>query len=352
MAIRLGNSGPDFLDGTSFADFIRGFGDSDTLQGQAGNDLMLGDDGDDYIYDSNESGSFDLGNDTMVGGSGDDEIYSFGGKDLIDAGEGDEECGDYVYIDRSELQKGLQVYGTGIPSESDSPFVNLLGSSMVMSDGSIATNMEQLELIATAQSDTIMLANVFGLEKTWVYAGEGGDVVTTGSSKDKVWADDGNDTVVLGAGDDKAWGGEGNDSMWGAADNDKLWGNDGNDKLFGGNGDDTIDGGDGRDRYVGGNGADTFVLEQGEIDYDLISDYQFDNPAELQTLEPASYDTIKLEGYFNIDPVLSLVNESTGLVQITYEQGTEGQYEEYFFAPGITSEDLTYVEICNYDVPV
>ncbi|RAH99955.1 hypothetical protein DLJ53_19655 [Acuticoccus sediminis] len=344
MAIRLGTSIADKLVGTPLADYIRGYAGDDTLVGDdaggAGNDIIVGDEGNDIIYGGVEEGA-DTGNDVMMGGDGDDSIFSYGGRDYIDGGDellgGD---GDFALIDRSDASSALTVYGTGfgglIPAARFSP-----SSAAVMSDGTIFTDIERLELIATDYSDRLYLANNFGLDETEIHAGAGGDVVQTGSSVDKVWGEDGNDYIGLGAGDDTAYGGvmndtvdggagddvvrggDGNDSLLGGDDNDELFGGDGNDIVSGGDGDDELHGGADQDTYIGGEGADSFYLAYGTIDFDLIADYE---PGE---------DTIIVSfvGIEEEDVLIDVLNPATGLVSVA----VDGMESEYFFADGITS---------------
>jgi Ca2+-binding RTX toxin-like protein len=107
-----------------------------------------------------------------------------------------------------------------------------------------------------------------------VFAGDGNDKVLTGSGRDLLIGEKGDDYINGGAGNDVILGGEGADQLNGDTGNDVLYGEDGNDQLSGGPGDDGLLGGPGTDFLVGGPGADIFDLRPGEIDGDVIADFE------------------------------------------------------------------------------
>ena len=72
MAVIVGTSEPDFLEGTFFNDLIQGLEGNDTLFGNRGNDTLIG----------------GLGADSMVGGLGNDIFYVDNVNDIVVAGQG------------------------------------------------------------------------------------------------------------------------------------------------------------------------------------------------------------------------------------------------------------------------
>lgn len=347
MAIRFGTSVGDRLRGSNGTDLIRGYEGDDLLIGDddvdSGNDLMIGDEGNDTFYggvydDSGETAvSSDSGSDTMLGGEGDDVFHSGGGADLIDGGDGY----DMAYIDRSDLDGGMSVFGNGFGGR-----VRSIGSSnsMTISDGSVVGDVEGLELTGTDFNDTIFLANNYALEDVTVYGGQGNDNIVTGDSEDVIEGGEGRDIISMGAGDDTADGGEGrdiidggagNDSIIGGGNNDILSGGEGEDVLLGGSGEDVLiggagadelDGGEGFDTYTGGEGADSFLMAWGEMEYDLVTDYDSVN------------DTITVafgEGITEEDVLISVLSEEYGLVSVQVTGEDDFVTTEYFIAQGV-----------------
>lgn len=130
---------------------------------------------------------------------------------------------------------------------------------------------------------------------TWVFAGDGPDIIQTGSDQDlvcgklgndiittgegfdQVWGGDGKDVLDVGAGPDHAEGGQGDDVIFGGPDNDVLYGDNppnvlvppttGADTLSGGEGDDELRGGPSADHLMGNSGTDRLF---GDEDDDLL----------------------------------------------------------------------------------
>ena len=141
-------------------------------------------------------------------------------------------------------------------------------------------------VIDSSVGDDTVLIDAAVTTNVMVQAGQGDDVVESGSGNDRIYGEDGNDTVSGGAGNDwliggdgsdlisgnngsdLAVGGEGDDVIHGHAGNDLLLGNDGNDQLFGELGNDWLMGGDGLDMLTGGLGND---LLWGGRDNDLLA---------------------------------------------------------------------------------
>lgn len=69
-------------------------------------------------------------------------------------------------------------------------------------------------------------------------------------------------------------GGNGSDTLEGGADNDLLNGAAGDDNLDGGAGSDTLMGAAGADTLAGGADADQFRFKAGEVQGDLVADFE------------------------------------------------------------------------------
>jgi Ca2+-binding RTX toxin-like protein len=101
-----------------------------------------------------------------------------------------------------------------------------------------------------------------------VDAGDGNDVIETGSEVDTVIGGIGNDFVFSGKGSDAVDGGDGNDTLAGGNQFDELTGGRGNDAIQGGEADDTLIGGIGDDTLVGEAGNDLLI---GGADNDMLT---------------------------------------------------------------------------------
>jgi Ca2+-binding RTX toxin-like protein len=102
---------------------------------------------------------------------------------------------------------------------------------------------------------------------------KGRDTIAGGAGNDGVYGDDGDDQVDGGLGDDIVGGGDGQDVVNGGAGNDLVDGGAGHDVVIAGSGDDVVHGGDGHDQLTGGAGRDTFVFESG-FGKDVVLDFQ------------------------------------------------------------------------------
>ncbi|MBA2653478.1 MAG: tandem-95 repeat protein [Gammaproteobacteria bacterium] len=83
MAIILGNSEDNLINGTSSNDVITGENGADTIEGGAGSDIIDGGNGADTI----EGGS---GNDILSGGNGEDTLDGGAGNDILSGGNGED----------------------------------------------------------------------------------------------------------------------------------------------------------------------------------------------------------------------------------------------------------------------
>jgi Ca2+-binding RTX toxin-like protein len=93
MAIIVGTTGPDTLEGTGQPDFIKGKGGDDTLLGLGERDDLRGGFGDDTLFGGNGKDTLlgDAGDDFLFGGAADDTLIGGKGADFLDGGQGDDE---------------------------------------------------------------------------------------------------------------------------------------------------------------------------------------------------------------------------------------------------------------------
>ncbi|SMH58901.1 calcium-binding protein [Azospirillum agricola] len=192
--LMIGNSGFDYMDGKEGADIQIGLGGDDELRGGYGNDWLFGNSGDDLLDGS-------AGADVMVGGSGNDIYYYDNPRDRIV---------ETLWGGTDEVRAWI--------------------------DATLPDQVENLTLLASATNGT----------------GNGLNNVLTGN---------GSDNSLSGLG--------GADRLFGGAGNDTLDGGTGADTLIGGTGDDLLIGGAGADRFVAapGGGADIvqdFSFAQGD----------------------------------------------------------------------------------------
>lgn len=104
--------------------------------------------------------------------------------------------------------------------------------------------------------------------------GEGGDDRIAGDAgNDVLDGGKGKDLLDGGSGNDAMSGGDGEDVLSGGSGDDVLDGGDGHDLLVGGTGDDLLVGGSGHDTMTSGTGKDVFVFESG-FGKDVVLDFQ------------------------------------------------------------------------------
>ena len=216
------------------------------VQAVGGNDRLLGGAGDDIL-------DADTGQNVLKGEGGNDSL-SGAGLDTFDGGDGD----DSAYLDRTAATVNLSFNLTDV-----SQVTTLVG------DGSTVQNVENVS----------------------IFAGTGGDTLSTGAGHDNLYGGGGDDTLQGRGGDDSLDGGSGTNSLFGGAGDDYL-SSSGIDALNGGDGYDIAridrtgsataltfnftdsstptDLGDGTTvihceefQLVGGDGSDTFVTGAG-----------------------------------------------------------------------------------------
>ena len=126
-------------------------------------------------------------------------------------------------------------------------------------------DVTKISVFAGAGNDRVLSTLVFD---TFIYGGDGDDLLQGGYRNDLLSGGDGNDFMFGRHGDDAFNGGDGDDNMLGGSGEDRLFGFAGNDRLVGDIGNDVLAGGDGNDRVVGNAGDD---LLNGNAGDDIIS---------------------------------------------------------------------------------
>lgn len=115
------------------------------------------------------------------------------------------------------------------------------------------TNLTSVSVTGNDGNDTILGTADFD---DVIVAGDGNDIITTGTGANNIDGGDGHDTITADAGADTIEGGDGHDMISAGDDNDSIIAGDGNDTVSGDTGDDTITAGDGNDLINGNDGLD------------------------------------------------------------------------------------------------
>ena len=194
------------------------------------------------------------------------------------------------------------------------------GSVSVTGGRPTVNNTTQIEIFGQAGNDTITADESNGaLPPMLVFAGDGNDKITGGSSNDMLFGQAGNDTINGGGGNDLLFGGDGNDVLTGGAGNDQVFGEAGNDTMIWnpGDGTDLFEGGDGNDTALvnGGNGAETFAITANgtRVRFDRISPAPF-------SLDIGTTENLVLHAGGG-DDVITAGNGLANLIQLTLDGG-------------------------------
>ena len=208
------NPGAPPVAGTDGGDFLVAADAGQALSGNGGDDILLGGDG----------------NDTLNGGNDDDYLYGAGGNDLLEGGAGDDIL---VHDDGVETLNG----GTGTDIlVIDWSFVD---SAATLEAGLAADQQGGFSgRFGTADGDD---ATFTSIEQFYIFSGDQGDTLTTGSGDDQLVTNGGNDLVNAGDGADVVFGGAGNDIVNAEGGNDFVQTDSGSDELNGGTGSDTLE---------------------------------------------------------------------------------------------------------------
>ncbi|NER39686.1 MAG: hypothetical protein F6J93_38090 [Oscillatoria sp. SIO1A7] len=266
----VGDSNPNFLDGSQGNDVITGGGTTDTLSGGEGNDLLRAD-----------------ANSFMSGGAGIDTLIATGNNATLIGGDGDDS------LDVSGNNDASLTGGAGNDIISATGFNEYLSGG----DGNDTLSLQTFggfpasgsransTLIGGEGNDSLFALSV--TSATWLNGGAGNDILVSNNA---------NDTLIGGEGNDLYVGAEGGDTLGrtpevgGAArsGNDTLYGFKGADSLIGIVG--TFDG----FYYTGpGEGGDTITSFDGGTDRIYLSSVNFANLASpgspLQASNPGEY---------------------------------------------------------------
>ena len=335
--IVLGSDGNDVIGGTSGDDVIDGGKGDDVINGGNGNDIIFGGEGNDKIFSSGWS------SDTMTGDAGSD-IFVIGNYaisndvitdfDITDSNEKIDlsnfvaskhgistlarivdlkmaQVGSDVKITFSNSSKTLMVKNikvsdltaekfilnnapTPISAISDqqilitkdfsfnlsSVFNDIDGDNLLysakLSDGSLLPSWLVIDSLSGnfsghAPGDaenltiTITATDIFGVSSSSNFKLAVNDKIIFGTDEnDNIAGTFASETIEGGKGDDVINGGNGNDI---------IFGDEGNDKIFGGNSWNN-------NNLTGNSGSDTFIIKDGIISDDIITDFNANDPNE------------------------------------------------------------------------
>ena len=272
----IGDSGDNFIVGSSNINDLRGNAGSDVIYGTSGDDDLTGDTARGYLDPANSDDGNDSlfggsGNDRLWGNGGNDKLYGEGGNDILYGQQGDDHL--YGGYGDDDIRGGV---GNDILFGNDGD--DLMYGDEAAAEGSLEGNGDDI-MYGGDGSDTMR----GGDGNDILYGGADADSLEGGSGNDDIHGNDGNDTILGEYGNDNIYGGEGDDLIYGDGDagdflldgNDVIWGGSGNDQLYGRGGNDYLIGQSGDDTLIGGEGADIFVLTSYSSDdsKDTIKDY-------------------------------------------------------------------------------
>ncbi len=300
--ILFGDKGNDLLDGGDGGDTLNGNDGNDRLFGRQGNDVLVGGRGDDQL-DGGENNDIlrgDQENDVLDGGDGADSLNGGDGDDILRGGNGNDVLAD-------ELGNNLFFGGAGsdtlnfttnktfglliqvVTNVDDFAMQSFERARLSLVNRIQAKEIEILNTNGGVAADVIDLSNLtlpflnsFGIIKSTISGGSGGDEITGTAIRDTIHGDEGDDKIIGGPGpnilfgddgddllignssNDEMHGGNGNDDLRGAAGNDLMFGDEGNDKLDGDVGADVLHGGNDNDELIGDDGNDQLFGEDGD----------------------------------------------------------------------------------------
>jgi Ca2+-binding RTX toxin-like protein len=214
--------------------------------------------------------------------------------------------------------------------------------------------------------DTLQGSNLANV----IHGNTGYDYVVGLGGDDLLYGDAGNDSLIGGAGADRLSGGDGFDTadysassaavtvrlsngtglggdaqgdtllaierVVGSAFNDTLIGSTAPDYLDGGSGDDTLTGGAGGDHLTGGTGNDTFVLNAGDANGDIITDFAGNGAAAGDAITFSGYGTAADDAHIvQLDATHWQIVSADGLIHdtITLANGATLDPSDYLFGP-------------------
>ncbi|MBW4551686.1 MAG: calcium-binding protein [Aphanocapsa sp. GSE-SYN-MK-11-07L] len=329
MALFLGDTLDNLIDGTPDADIMVGDAGNDTLIAIEGNDLLAGDAGNDLV-DGGQGDDTLLGgdgNDILEGAQGNDTMIGGAGKDILawDDGDGSDRMSGGSGYDTVEFN-GAVVQGDQLVLEQQGDLaifdrVNLVPIKLTVDSA------EKFDIAGLGGNDLLTVGNLSNtaVQVVKFSGGEGNDTLDGSGTSTKLVADG-------GVGDDVLIGGSANDSLYGNAGNDDIEGEKGDDTMIGGAGDDTLgwDDGDGSDRISGNAGYDTVEVEGSNLKSENFVLKQQGNLAIFDrtnlgpfTLTVDSAEKFDVEGLGSND-VFTVNNLSNTSVQEVFFDGGAG----------------------------
>lgn len=253
-AVRMADSGDNYLVGGNGSDLLGGMDGNDILLGKSGDDELSGNLGDDFL-NGGDGADILFGNegaDSLTGGYGDDVLTGGTGNDYLHGGVGN----DRYRFSRGFGQDILNNYHSADNETDIIEFVDLLPDDLTVRRQGYDLALD------TAAGDRLLVKNFFGHRSS--------EVAEIHFSDNSIWtADHLKEIVTAGTtGDDVLLGYEGDEQLNGLGGDDQLFGLDGNDTLVGGTGRDTLEGGSGKDVYLfnRGDGRDTLRDTEGTND--------------------------------------------------------------------------------------
>lgn len=308
-----GNQGADSLNGGAGYDIVYGGQDNDVIDTgvdpSGGRDFGQGNRGDDTIMGGGG------GTDTLLGGQGNDllnasSVKPVGGGTLEAVGDRFGMAGDFL---NGNLGNDTIFAGLGddrIFGEDGDDYIQDLGGRNVLDAGAgndtiVAVNATASNTVSGgAGNDVILLGG-----SNTIDAGAGDDQIGFSSlgavgARSVLQMGDGNDfCIVVGI---DARNPADRFTIDGGAGNDGINGSDGSDSITGGSGNDTIDGWAGADTVAGGSGVDTFEFFSGEAFTNLstldqiidwsVEDRLFFGDVDIDSPIPAGTPATYVEG--------------------------------------------------------
>ncbi|MBI4030757.1 MAG: hypothetical protein HY370_03710, partial [Proteobacteria bacterium] len=238
---------PTITDAPGFSNpNLRGTGGRDVIDASDGDDRVWGADGDDVL--SGGAGQNTLyggaGNDLILGGTDNDIIWGEGGDDLLYGSDGDDLILGGLGNDVLNGGNGLDVL---VGDAGNDILYGEAGDDILLGDAGADF------LYGDAGTDYLL----GGAGNDTIYGGADTDYISGAGNNDTIYGEGGDDSIDGGGGIDTIDGGAGSDNIFGGAGNDIISGGTEDDYILGDTGGDTLNGDDGNDGLMGGTGADT-----------------------------------------------------------------------------------------------
>ncbi len=174
---------------------------------------------------------------------------------------------------------------------------------------------------------------------------DSGDILIGTEGNDEIYGGNGNDKLYGRSGQDFLQGNRGNDELYGEDGDDLLRGGKDDDKLLGGSGADTLMGDLGSNELTGGTGNDTYIIPVKPNSFDIIHDFELNNPYELidisELINIKSFNHIKItttgnDSHIDLGQEQILILKNLNSTQIT---------SRHFRAPWSVSRTVNIYDI-------